>query len=61
MQNSGEFQDKGRQILKTRTSCLTIIVLLVGVGNFFEDGQDLLVGRSVLDGVPDGDGRGVTR
>lgn len=39
---------------------LTIIVLLVGVGHIFEGGQDLFVGCSVLDGVPDSDGHRVT-
>lgn len=29
----------------------TIVVFLVGVRDFFQDGEDLLVGRSVLDGV----------
>lgn len=39
----------------------TVVVVLVGVGHLLEDGQDLLVGRSVLDGVAHRDGRGVAR
>lgn len=38
---------------------LTVVIVLVGVGHLFEDGQDLLVGRSVLDGVAHCDGHGV--
>lgn len=38
----------------------TIIIFLVGVWHFFEDGQDLIVGRSVLDGVSDSDGYRIT-
>lgn len=40
---------------------LTVVVVLVGVGQFFEDGQDLLVGRSVLDGVSHVGGDHVSR
>lgn len=40
---------------------LTIVIVLVWVGQLFEDGQDLLVGRSILDGVSHGDGHGVSR
>lgn len=39
---------------------LTIIVFLVGVGHFFEDGQDLFIGGSVLDGVSHSDGHSIT-
>lgn len=46
--------------MKMKHKKLTIIVLLVGVGHIFEGGQDLFVGRSVLDGVPDSDGHRVT-
>ena len=46
--------------LKMKHKKLTIIIFLVGVGHIFEDGQDLFVGRSVLDGIPDSDGHRVT-
>lgn len=39
----------------------TIVIILVRVGQLFEDGQDLLVGGSILDGVAHGDGHRVSR
>lgn len=39
---------------------LTVVVFLVGVGHFFEDGHDLFIGGSVLDGISHSDGHSIT-